>query len=558
MNKRLFAAALTATALASVAAIPAHAAKDELVIGIIQFPSNMNPNSEPVTSRTYALNMAYRNLTAFDDTWKNTCLVCETLPSLENGLAKVVDRPDGKKGMQVTVKLHPKVTWGDGTPMTTKDLVFTWNLARKREAGFAAFEAYDRIEKIDVIDDKTAVLHYPTIRSDFAEMAQLRAMPAHIEGPIVEKVGAAEYMKNSAYNQTPTNPGLYNGPYRISDYQSGSSITFEPNPHWFGQKPHFKRVTVRTIQNSAALLQNLLSGDIDYSPGEGIGISFDQVAELEKAKNPKFTYVYKPGLTHEHIDLQPNNPILQDKRVREALIYAINRKQISERLFQGKSPVANSFVGPLSPFYTDDVKKYDYDPARAKALLDQAGWKPGPDGIRRNAKGEKLSLEYATTSGNSQRELVQQVFQTQWKDAGIEVVIKNEPARSLFGETARKRTYTGMMMYAWANAVTEPPGRILHTRAIPTEANNFAGSNFVAFSNPDMDAAIDATLTELDAGKRMQLWATMQKVYVDNLPVIPLFFRADAYAFPAWLKGVKPTGHEDYSTNWVETWTASN
>jgi peptide/nickel transport system substrate-binding protein len=554
---RHLAGALTASI--GLLANPAFAAHEELKIGVAQFPSNMHPAIEPTVVKGYVRNMALRQLTAWNKDWKLGCILCTELPTLENGLAKLEDRPDGSKGMAVTFKLPADLKWGDGVPVTVKDVVFSWELGKNPETGFVNSRLYTRVDRIDTPDDHTAVMHLKEVQSDYNDISDFRILSEHVEAPILKAAGsAAEYTKQTAYNRAPTTPGLWNGPFMITGYTSGSQIALEPNPFWPGKKPGFKKITVRTIENTTALQANLLSGDIDYSPGEGIGLNIDQVIELEKSYKDRFDFIYKPALTYEHIDMKAENPFLKDVRVRHALLYAIDRKLLTEKLFQGKQPVADSFVNKLHPFYSAATPVYAYGPTKAKALLDEAGWKPGPDGIRRNAQGERLSFDFQTTAGNKLRELIQQVLQSQWKEAGIDVVIKNEPARTLFGPTLAHREFTGLALYGWSSGIGDPPTTILTTDFIPRESNGWGGSNYPGYSNPEFDKVSAAIGRELDPEKRAPLWDAAQKLYATDLPVIPLFFRAEPYAIPKWLKGLEPTGHGDNSSNWVENWSAAN
>ena len=553
------AAALMPAAIIAMSGAPAFAAKDELVIGVAQFPSNMHPAIEPTVVKSYVRNMALRQMTAWGKDWKLGCILCTELPTLENGLARIEDRPDGGKGMAVTFKLPPDLEWADGVPVTAKDVVFSWELGRNPESGFYRADLYKRVERIDTPDEHTVVMHLDSVRSTYNDLSDFRVVSEHVEAPVLKSAGSvAEWAKQTSYNRAPTTPGLWNGPFMITGYSSGSQIVLERNPHWPGKAPGFRKITVKVIENTTALQANLLSGDIDYTPGEGIGLGIDQVIELEKTQKAKFDFIYKPALIHEHIDLSADNPFLKDARVRHALIYAIDRNALTGKLFQGKQPVADSFVNKLHPFYSPETPTYAYDPKKATALLDEAGWKPGPDGIRRNAQGERLSFDFTTTAGNKLRELIQQVLQSQWKDAGVEVVIRNEPARTLFGPTLTHREFKGMALYGWTSGIGDAPTGILSTSAIPTEANRWGGSNYPGYSNPEFDKASAAIETELDEGKRRVLWATVQKLYAEDLPVIPLFFRAEPYAIPKWLKGLEPTGHSDNSTNWVENWHAEN
>ncbi len=528
-------------------------AKDDLVIGVAQFPSSLHPDIDAETIRSYVNSFVIRPITAFDKDWKNSCLLCATLPTIENGLAKYEDAEGGGKGMAVTLKLKPDLKWGDGVPVTTKDLLFTWNLARNPASGFSNSHPWDRASKIDIVDDHTAVLHLKTVNYAYNEWDQI--LPEHIEGPVVAKITTpGEYIKQTVYNRAPTTPGLYNGPYLITQYQSGSQIVMEPNPNWDGAKPGFKHIVIKLIENTAALQANLLSGDVDMVAGEGVGLTIDQVLALQKQNPDKFDYIFKPSLTYEHIDLQIDNPILADIRVRHALLYALDRKTLVDRLFAGHQPVATTWVNPLDPNYSTAVATYPFDLPKAKALLAEAGWKPGSDGFCRNAAGQKLSIEFSTTAGNRLRELTQQFLQNQLKGACVEATIKNEPPRTFFGETVKKRVYTGMAMYAWSSNVGESPRRTLGSDNIPTAANNFGGANYIAFNNATMDADIAKAESELDPAKQKIIWAEMQKIYADELPVLPLFYRAEPHVVPKWLKGYTPTGHGDMSPLWSENW----
>lgn len=545
-------AILAGLPLAAVApGVPAQA-KDDLVIGVSQFPSSLHPSIDAEVVKNYVVAFGLHKITAFDANWKNTCLMCTELPTLANGLAKF-EEVGGKKGMAVTIKLKPDLKWGDGTPVTTQDLAFTWKAGMDPASGWSNTNPWNRATSIDIVDDHTAVLHLSGVMVSYNQWDEI--LPAHIEQPILEKAGnTAEYIKQTAYNRAPTTPGLWDGPYRITQYQSGNQVVFEPNEAWSGTKPAFKHIVIRVIDKTPALLANLESGDIDMVAGEGIGLTIDQVIELQKKEPDKFTYIYKPSLNYEHIDLQKNNPILQDVRVRQALLYAIDRKTMVDRLFAGKQPVADTWVNPLSEVYSDTVAKYPYDPKKARALLAAAGWTPGSDGICRNAKGERLSLEINTTAGNQLRELVEQVLQNQWKAACVEITIKNEPPRTLFGETVKERTYPAMVMYGWTSGVTDSPRRTLHSTQIPTQENNWGGANYIAFNDPRMDQLIDQSEVELDPAKSKVLWAEMEKIYADELPALPLFFRSEAHVVPKWLAGYEPTGHSDPAALHADQW----
>ena len=525
---------------------------DALVIGMTQYPATLNPNIESMLAKTYVLAMANRPMTHVDTSWNRVCALCETLPTLENGLAKAEKLPDGRTGVAVTYTINRNAKWGDGTPVTTRDVAFTIEVGKHPASGVAGGELYRRILKLDIQDDKIFTLHMDRLTYDYNALDSFNLLPEHIERK--NFADPKEYRTRTAFDTDSINPGLYFGPYRVTEKQVGTRIVLEPNPSWWGKKPAFNKIVVQVIENTAAMEANLLSGAIDYIAGE-LGLSLDQGIAFAKRHGEKFDVTFKPGLVYEHLDLNLENPILKDVRVRRALILSLDRQAITDKLFEGRQPVADSFVNPLDWIHSKDTPRYPRDLARADALLGEAGWsKKGADGIRTNEKGERLSLELMTTAGNRTRELVQQVLQSQWREAGIDVRIRNEPARVFFGETVTKRRFTGMAMFAWLSAPESVPRLMLHSEQITTAKNNWSGQNYTSYSNPEVDKLLDSIETELDREKRRVLWARLQKIYAEDLPVIPLFFRADPFIVPKWLTGLVPTGHQDPTTYWIENW----
>ncbi len=538
-------AALWLALLGSVAAAQPH---KTLVIGVSSYPSTLHPAIDPDAIKFYILGFADHPVTAFDPDRHLTCLLCTEVPSLANGGAVM----EGA-GMAVTWHFKPGLTWGDGAPLGAADLAFTARVGRDPNSGFANTQTWTRVSRVDVVDAQTAVLHLTEPFYQFDELGEL--LPAHLEQPVFDAAhDPGGYMQHSVYNTDPTNAGLYNGPYRIAAVDQGSQLVLERNPHWTGERPYFDRIVIKTIGNTAALQANLLSGDVDMVPGEGVGLTLDQVLVLQSQYPTRFTYAYRPNLAYTHVDLQLDNPILADVRVRRALLMGLDRQSMVDKLMGGRVPIADSFVNPQEPQYTPGVATYPYDPGKARALLAEAGWKPGEDGVCRNAAGQRLSLTFSTSTGVRARELLQQVMQSQWRAIGVETVIRNEPPRTLFGDTLKHRSFTGMAMFGWLSSVESSPRQTLSSGQIPTADNNWGGTNYTDFRNPGMDADIDGLERALDPAKRLPFWADIQHIYAHQLPVLPLFFGSEAHVWPTWLKGVVPTGHNQPTTLQAEHW----
>lgn len=531
----------------------AAAARDQIVIGITQFPTTLHPAIDSMAVKSYLLGMVHRPITTYDADWKLVCRLCLDLPSFAAGTAVEERRADGSIGLAVRYRLDPAARWGDGTPLTTEDVRFTWQVGRHPQSGFSNARLFaEEITDITLHDAHAFTLHLRRKVCDYQGINDFLLLPAHLERPVFE-ADPTQYRHRTLYLTRPTEPGLYLGPYRIAELTMGSHVVLSRNDAWWGKAPAFDRIVVRVIENSAALEANLLAGGLDYVPGE-VGLPLDQVLALERRHGSRFDVVYQTGLFYEHVDLKLDHPALADLRVRRALLHAIDRDTISRQLFAGRQPVAHNTVHPLDRTYDPTVPTYPYDPAAAARLLDEAGWRRGPGGFRVNPAGERLTFEFMTTAGNLSRELVQQVLQAQWRQAGIDVRIVNQPARVFFGQSLRERTFTGLALFAWLSAPESIPRTMLHSGMIPSGANGYAGQNFTGFRHAEVDRVLDDLEVVCTQPENQTLWNRLQHLYAEQLPALPLYYRADGYLLPKWLKGVRPTGHQYPSSAWIEEW----
>lgn len=552
--------ALVATAATMVASSASAApTNEELKVGITQEFENLNPLIGSMAATAYMGYLTNRSMIYLTPDGKWLPQLAKTIPSIENKLAKIIDQ-DGKKRLQVTWEILENAKWGDGKPITCDDIKFTWEAGKNENVSVGSREAYQDISSItwDEKTPKKCVVIHDKVKWDFPRN-MLSPMPRHIEQAVMDKYGKQKegYDQNSEYNKNPTNPGLYSGPYVVTEMKLGSHITFSANPNFYGKQPNIKKIIFKLIPNTGTLEANLQSGTIDMvSP---LGFAFDQATSFEKkVKDQKlpFKVLFKPGLTYEHIDMDLDNPILKDKKVRQAMIYAINREELTKALFEGKQKPALHSIAPIDAWFTDDPKKikiYNYSKRDAAKLLDEAGWKMGTDGFR-HKDGKKLSLQFMTTAGNKTRETVQTLLQSQWKSVGIEVIIKNEPARVFFSETTKKRKYGGLAMYAWVSSPESAPRSTFHSANIPSEANSFSGQNQPGWVNKEVDSLIDQLETEFNAKKRIDISNKITKHYTEDAPVIPLYYRSETAVIPTNMTGYKLAGHLSYETNEVENW----
>ncbi len=532
--------------------------REELKIGVSQEFEAFNPLVASMVATVYIDQMVSRALITIDETGKWAPQMAKKIPSFADGSAKFIAN---KKKITAVWEIKEGIVWGDGVPVTCADFAFTREVGVNENVSVPSKDVYAMIEKIewDPKTPKKCTFTYAKARWDFYQIADFRPIPKHIEEPIFNqyKSQPQAYEKNTTYSRNPTLPGLYNGPYLISEVKLADHVTVVPNPKFFGEKPKFKKIQIKLIQDTGTLEANLRSNTIDQI--SSLGLSFDQALAFEKrVKSEKLPYFVniKPSTTYEHIDLNLDNPILKDIRVRKAMVYAIDRKQLVQALFEGRQEVAIHSLAPIDPWFTKDPKKvvfYPYDKKQAIKLLDEAGWKPGSDGIRQK-DGQRLSFIFMTTSGNKIRESVQVFLQNQWKAVGIDIQIKNQPAKVFFGDIKRTRKFEGLAMYAWESSPESSPKSTLHSSMIPTKENNWSGQNTMGYSNKKVDSLLDQLDVEFNAAKRKSIIAEIMHYYTDDVPVIPLFYRSKVSVEPSNMTGFNLVGHQYSETNNVEFW----
>ncbi|WP_240730940.1 peptide ABC transporter substrate-binding protein [Deinococcus sp. S9] len=334
-------------------------------------------------------------------------------------------------------------------------------------------------------------------------------------------------------------PKVVAGPFKPTAWRPGNSLTMTRNPNYWrkpqgGEDKYIQTVTYRFIPNTNTLKVNVLSGQLDAI--SSVSLTFDQALDLQKSERGRFKTYFVPGAIWEHIDVNTRSQKakdldLDDPRMRQALLLSIDRDGLVKALFQGKQPVSNSFVNPLSKLYKKDVRDYKQNVAQAKQLFTQLGWTPGSDGVLQKG-GKKLTLMFSTTAGNTTRERVQQILQDQWKKVGVQVNIQNYPASVFFGPDMLSKGQEGkwdLAMYAWtANPIFEQ-GDLFKGEGIPTAANGYAGQNYSGWSDPEYNKLYKQAQTEFDLNQRIKLFDRMQTIWNAAVPALPLYYRANPY-----------------------------
>ena len=458
-----------------------------------------------------------------DNKWKLFPQGVRTLPNLKDGTWKVSGQT-----MTLVWTLRPR-DWHDGTPVTCGDFSFAHRVASDPDVRVRDRNLTNRIGRVDCPKGEggTQVIVYWKERYAHAHtmVTGHGALPRHILDPIYRQNPAS--LDQARFGKDPSST-VGDGAYKFVEWRRGRSLTVEATPrHQIFGTPRIRRIIWRFIADRRALAAAMRSGSIDAI--STIGIDFEQAEQLARNGAGRTRVFFEPGATWEHIDFNLDNPLLRDVRVRRAIAHAINREEIS-RLFSGRQPISHSYLPPRHPAYTDAVTKYPYAPDRSRALLKEAGWSPGPDGILRTAAGKRFSIEIGTTAGNRTRERIEQIIQRNLRDVGIELTVRNFPPKVYLGEIMSRRRFTALAMYAWILSPTADCDQLYTSDGIPSEANGWTGQNYPGYRNAEMDRACKAAASEVDEVRRTALLAKSAGLFSGDLPALPLYTWASVAA----------------------------
>lgn len=449
------------------------------------------------------------------------------VPTTANGGLRLL--PNGK--MDVTYKLASDVLWSDGRPFTSDDVKYTWEFVMKEPTVFSR-EGFDRIESIETPDARTAVVHFSEIYAPYLILFE-HVLPKHHLGSVVD-------LSKTDYGRRP----LGTGPFRFTEFVAGDHLTAERNTSYrIKNRPILDRIIFRFIPSRDTAFLQLKVGEVDamWSLLELQGAEIEKSGEAKLLVGPSSQVwrlefnLAKPG---DPADPRIPHPVLGDVSVRRALTLATPKRQIIDSLLFGKGDVANSIlsIGWAAP---KDLVQEGYDPAKAKQILDQAGWLPGPSGIRAKAE-TRASLTISTLSSDPVRVKIEQVLIDEWKNIGIELKIRNFPLSQLFavGGPVRQGDFD-IDMYAEALRV-DPHVRLserYHSKSIPRRENRLVGLNWNRFGAPEMDSLLERAAVIVDRGERSKIYLQLLQIVNDHYLNVWLYAQNNIDAFRANVGG---------------------
>ena len=474
--------------------------------------------------------LVVQNQTTFsEEPW-----MAEEVPATEKGTWQV--NPDGT--MVTTYRLRPNIKWHDGTPFSPKDFAFGLEVSLNDKVASAAPGEIRQIERLETPDERTLVIHWRSTFSGADRLFnnQLIALPRHI---IEDTFRAGDYER---FNNSPVwgREFIGTGPYRVLDFQPGVVAELQAFEGYFLGKPKIERVTLRVIPDNNAMLTNVLSGEVHVTLRSGLTLETGLVARDQWEAAGHGSVIFQP-VNWQWVNLSGLNPWFDDVRVRRALLHAIDREAIVQTLSRGVERVIHAPIHPNRPqFPRADaaMTKYEYSQQRAEQLLDEAGWRRGPDGVRVNGQGERLVFDARTVSTRGELVQLQAATIGYWNTVGARPEVNNLIERVNNSEEYRSR-WPGAN-WASHNIVVEDWLDRYHSRTIPSEATRWRGDNVSRWANPQKDAIIDEMVTTLDRNRRDDLIVEFIRLFTLDLPHLPLNYTSEVTSVARGLVGVHP------------------
>ena len=459
----------------------------------------------------------------------------EFVPVLAAELPTVANGGVSDDYLTVTWKLRPDLKWSDGEPITSDDIKFTWEAVSNPASGNVLSLGFETIAAIDTPDELTAVIHYNELNQAYLQQFMYGILPRHA-------AGAPEDMLQWDWNRNPVS----GGPYVVTEWNAGDSIVMDRNPHYYlpGQ-PYIDRAIFKVVPDPGAQMAMMAQGEaqVQLWPGEVKAVYDAQMngkAAIQEVPGQwNMTLFFNLSQPFDDNDgPQPPHPILGDLRVRQAIAHAIDYDTIVTAINPDVIPTATPFA--YGWYKCEQERKYPYDVAAAKALLDAAGWVEGPDGIRvaQDAlyaeDGTRLTLQLNGYTNFQSLVKLEEGLAEMFKAVGIETTIQNDDFSIIFGSygdgAPRQLGNFDILVYD-TSLPMEPQASIANTytsTSIPT-ADNPSGNNASRWVNERADELVAAAGATVDLNERKAAYCELSDLVATELPRLNLYLFTEGY-----------------------------
>jgi peptide/nickel transport system substrate-binding protein len=510
-----------------------------------QAPTTLNPHLSPGTKDREAASLILEPLAAYNEAEELLPILAAEIPTTQNGGISA-------DNTTVTWKLKEGVLWSDGKPFTAADVAFTYQFITKPEVGSTSSEFYIDVKSVEAIDDLTVKVTFvrptPNPMDAFVGGSGM-ILPQHL---FKDSLGAQA--RSAPGNTAPVGTNAF----QIKTFKPGDTIVYEPNPNFRGEPPAFKTVELKgggdAVSAARAVLQ---TGEADYA--WNIQAEPTVIKGLEANAKGKMIYVPKPTMERIYINFSDPNkevngersqkdtphPFLSEKPVREAISLAIDRETITKQLYGEAGTVATNFLTAPDKYASPNTT-YEFSLEKAAKLLDSAGWKDtNGDGVR-DKKGVEMTVLF-TSSVNPVRQKAQEIIKQNLESLGMSVELKSVEAGVYFGESSSPdsvhRFQGDLQMFAFDSETPEPDSymELYACDQISQKENQWSKENSSRYCNPAYDALLEKLKGETNAEKRKALFIEMNDLLIEDVALIPLVSRKDAYAIASSLTNLEFT-----------------
>ncbi|NLD39444.1 MAG: ABC transporter substrate-binding protein [Desulfatiglans sp.] len=437
-------------------------------------------------------------------------------------------------GLEVDFRLRDDIYFSDGLPVTTDDVVFTFNTIMNPKVDAATIaQMFTDVERVVAVDEKHVrfIMKRPFFKTlDNLSFSDVGIYPKHIYG----------FDDPAKFNARNSNP-VGSGPYIFEKWDVGREIVLKRNENYWGEKPKIKKVVYRFITNTVAGLQALRAGQVDIMIPEP-----DQFAELDADKGfrEKFYYLsyYEPRVPFFYIGWNVDTPYFKERRVRLAMTHIIDRNKIITHLLKGSGRIVTGSFYSEGGQNNPDIKSWPYDPEKAKRLLDEAGWiDSNGDGIR-DKDGVPFRFKFMYNSSSTLYIRLVKLLKDEAAKIGVDVV--PDPYEwSVLIPRLSDRQFEAMVM-GWGGDVIDDPYQIFHSSQIGNRA-----SNYVGYNNPEVDSLIEKARMTIDEAERNRLFQKIHLILHEEQPYTFLFERPYMRLLDKRFKNVKM---HKMGLNWLE------
>ncbi len=490
-----------------------------LIIGTIGEPVLLNDAYSQDTASGAVTELVFAGLVTYDEHLEPKPLLAMALPEVS---------PDG---LVWTFHLRPGVQFHDGVELTARDVVFTYQVFKHPDYTGPRAGSFRALSQVEAVDDETVRFTLTEPDATFMSTMDYGILPQHL----LADVPIAELGDYRAFNEHPIGAG----PFKFGSWARGQNLVLEAFDDYFGGRPYLDRITFRFVANQSTAVLLLETGEID-----DMIVPITEVRTVEQI--PHVVLHSTLELRYDFIGWNLRNPLFADRRVRQALAHAIDRQEIVDTLLEGHAEIANAPTSPLMAWaYTDDVPKFPYDPERARALLAEAGWSLGSDGILQK-DGNRFAFTILSNDGNVVRRDLGVIAQQYLRAVGIEVSVVQLEWGAFLDRIQPPRNDFDAFILAWAMGTDPDPSPIWHSREIAQGLNN------IGFSNARVDELADRSVRLLARDERAAVLKDIWRVIAEEQPYVFLFYPQQFIALRDDVRGF--VHHPRIETYGAEKW----